>query len=84
MQPHSSILPRGVHSYQEQPSGATVYVAITSTGALLNEERRRRHPTDEAEAYIVREMWRDLNRQDPVSGHSQLSLGDVGPLRLLA
>ena len=59
-------LARGVHAYDEQPSGRTVYYALTSTGALLNNELRRRLP-DETEAWIVAEMWRDLDRQDPIS-----------------
>jgi hypothetical protein len=66
-------VPRGVHSYIEQPSGETIYYAVTSTGDLLNDELRRRLP-DEPEAFIVREMWRDLKRQDPVIGRPRLSL----------
>jgi hypothetical protein len=55
---------RGVYAEQIEPNDDTVYYAITSTGQLLNGELRRRMP-DETEATVVREMWRDLNRQDP-------------------
>ena len=54
---------RGVYCYAED--GQTVYVAITSTGALLNGERRRQL-ADESQPMIEREMWRDLNAQDPM------------------
>lgn len=66
---------RGVHSYVEWPSGVRVYLATTSTGALLNGEIRRRLP-EETEAMIVREMWMDLDRQDapPISGRPRLGL----------
>jgi hypothetical protein len=66
-------LHRGVHAFVEQPSGETVYAAITSTGALLNDELRRRFP-DENEAFIARDLWRDLDRQDPVIARPRLSL----------
>jgi hypothetical protein len=66
-------LPRGVHAYIERPSGESVYAAVTSTGALLNGELRRRFP-DENEASIARDLWRDLHRQDPVIGRPRLSL----------
>lgn len=64
---------RGVHSYVEWPSGVRVYLATTSTGALLNGEIRRRLP-EETEAMIVREMWMDLDRQDAISGPPRLGL----------
>jgi hypothetical protein len=66
-------LPRGVHSYIEQPSGQTVYFATTSTGQLLNGEHRRRM-RDETDAMIRDEMWRDLDRQDPLTVPPQLSV----------
>jgi len=71
--PVPAALSRGVYSYVEQPSGETVYYAVTSMGDLLNGELRRRGP-EETEAIIVREMWRDLNRQDSVIGRPPLSL----------
>lgn len=70
-------LPRGVHAYVEHLSGDTVYLAITATGALLNGELRRRLG-DETEPFIVRDLWRDLRRQDPVIGHPRLSLYVAG------
>jgi hypothetical protein len=69
--------PRGVHSYVEQPSGDTVYCAITATGALLNGELRRRL-VDETEPFLVRDLWRDLRRQDPVIGRPRLFLVGAG------
>jgi hypothetical protein len=57
---------RGVHSYQEQPSGEMVYYAVTSKGQLLNGELRRRIVEHETHAMILDEMRRDLDRQDPV------------------
>lgn len=70
-------LPRGVHSYVEQPSGETVYLAMTSAGELLNGERRRRYP-DETDAMVRDDMWRDLDRQDPLIGRPRLSVSDGG------
>lgn len=71
---------RGVHSYEELPSGRTVYYAMTSAGELLNAELRRRL-VDETEALIVREMWRDLDRQDPTSARPRLALVGAGGFR---
>lgn len=82
MRPHTEIMSlapapipstRGVHSYVEQPRGQTVYFAITSTGELLNGELRRRHD-DETEAQLLRDMLRDLARQDPVTLRDALVL----------
>lgn len=55
---------RGVYCEQIEPHNETVYYAITSTGQLLNGELRRR-ASDETETMLVRDLWRDLNRQDP-------------------
>lgn len=66
-------LPRYVYSYVGQPSGETFYYAVTSDGTILNGELRRRLP-DECEEQILRDMWRDLNRQDPVPTRPQLAL----------
>lgn len=55
---------RGVYMEQIEPNDETVWYAITSTGQLLNGELRRRLP-EESEAMIVRELWRQLNREDP-------------------
>jgi hypothetical protein len=71
---------RHVYSYVEHPSGLRVYVAITSTGALLNGELRRRLP-DETHASIIRDMWMDLDRQDPVSDPRPLGLWVDGERR---
>lgn len=57
--------PRGVHSYIEGPTGQLVYIAITSTGALLNGEIRHRLE-GETDAMIRIEMWADLDKQDTV------------------
>lgn len=57
---------RGVYSYRDRMTGETVYYAITSSGALLNGELRRRLP-DEWDAHILRSVATDLARQDPVS-----------------
>lgn len=57
--------PRGVYSERLPDTGERIYRATTSTGALLNGEIRRRLE-GESEDMIIREMWRDLNRQDPV------------------
>lgn len=57
--------PRGVYSERLPDTGERIYRATTSTGALLNGEIRHRRE-DETEDMIIREMWRDLNRQDPV------------------
>lgn len=73
-------LARGVHAFVEQPSGEAVYAAVTSTGALLNAELRRRFP-DETESYIARDLWRDLDRQDPVIARPRLALVVGGPPR---
>lgn len=61
-------LPRGVHSYIEQPEGRTVYFGVTSTGALMNDGELRRRLPDETDAMIRDEMWRELDADDPVSG----------------
>jgi hypothetical protein len=55
---------RGVYAEQIEPNDETVWYAITSTGALLNGELRRRMP-DETETMVARELWRQLNREDP-------------------
>lgn len=57
--------PRGVYSERLPDTGERIYRATTSTGQLLNGEIRRRG-ADETEDMIIRDMWRDLNRQDPV------------------
>lgn len=67
------LLPRYVYSYVGQPSGETFYYAVTSTGTILNGELRRRLP-DEYEEQILRDLWRDLNRQDPVPTRLRLAL----------
>jgi hypothetical protein len=76
-------MPRGVHSYVE-PSGLLAYIATTSTGALLNGEIRHRLP-EETDAMIRDEMWKDLDRQDPirdaVTGRPQLSVSSGGARR---
>lgn len=81
----SAPTPRGVHSYQEQPSGETVYFAVTSDGLLLNAEIRRRLD-GETDAMILDEMRRDLERQDPVGtrviGPPRLSVASGGQHRL--
>lgn len=68
---------RNVYSERLPGTGETVYYAVTSTGQLLNGEIRRRLD-GESEGMIAREMWRDLNRQDPVGATAptrpQLSL----------
>lgn len=64
---------RGVHCYDEMPSGCTVYYAMTSAGQLLNGELRRRHAL-ETEAMVVREMWSDLEKQDPATDRPRLVL----------
>lgn len=61
-------LPRGVHSYIEQPEGRTVYFGVTSTGAFLDGGELRRRLPDETDAMIRDEMWRDLDADDPVPG----------------
>lgn len=71
---------RGVYSYIEQPSGVRVYLAITSTGDLLNGEIRHRFP-DETHAMILDEMARDLDRQDRVIGRPRLSVSSGGLAR---
>lgn len=73
-------IPRGVHSYEEVPSGRRVYFAITSTGELLNGELRRRFP-DETDALIRDDMWRDLDRQDPIIRRHRLSVVPGGLAR---
>lgn len=57
-------LTRGVYCEQIEPNDETVYYGIMSTGQLLNGELRHRLP-DETEMTVVREIWRDLRRQDP-------------------
>lgn len=57
--------PRGVFSYIEEPSGERTYLAVTSTGGLLNGELRHRLD-DETDAMIRDEMRKDLDRQDPL------------------
>jgi hypothetical protein len=75
--------PRGVFSYIEEPSGRTVYFAVTSTGALLNGELRHRLD-DETDAMIRDEMRKDLDRQDalgntsPTTVRPQLSVASGG------
>jgi hypothetical protein len=64
---------RCVYSERIAPSGRRVYYAITSTGDLLNGELRGRRP-DESELDVVRSLWRDLNRQDPVTTRPRLVL----------
>lgn len=71
---------RGVHCYDEMPSGRTVYYAMTADGALLNGELRRRH-VEETEARVVEEMWKDLDRQDPTTDRPRLALVVDGVFR---
>ena len=82
--PHLATLPvplgRGVHSYDELPSGRRVFYALTSDGRLLNAELRRRR-ADETDASVVAEMWRDLERQDPVTARPHFALYVDGPFR---
>lgn len=73
-------MPRGVYRYVEQPSGETVHLAVTSTGALLNGELRR-HLEDETDAMIQDEMWRDLDRQDAVTSRPRLTVSSGGQAR---
>jgi hypothetical protein len=73
-------IPRGVYSYVEQPSGETVYLAVTSTGGLLNNELRRRME-GETDAIIKDEMWKDLDNQDAVIGRPTLSVSSGGLAR---
>lgn len=56
---------RNVYSERLPGTGETIYYAVTSTGQLLNGEIRRRLD-DEPEDMLIRDLWRDLNRQDPV------------------
>jgi hypothetical protein len=76
--------PRGVYSERLPGTGERIYRATTSTGALLNGEIRRR-AEGETEDMIIREMWRDLNRQDPVGATTptrpQLVLSRSAPRR---
>lgn len=73
-------MPRGVHSYSDVETGRRTFYAITSRGALLNDETRCAL-AEEWEAIVEREMWRDLNRQDPVTAPPRLSLYVAGALR---
>lgn len=75
--PVSVPLPRGVHSYVEQPSGEVVYFATTSTGEILNGEMRRRR-SEETHAMVLDDMQKDLDRQDPIIGPPQLSVVSGG------
>lgn len=56
---------RNVYSERLPGTEDTIYYAVTSTGQLLNGEIRRRLD-DEPEDMLIRDLWRDLNRQDPV------------------
>jgi hypothetical protein len=66
----------GLHSYVDRTTGEIVYYAVTTTGALLYEDVRRRLP-DEWPSQIKATLWCDLVRQDPeIIGYLRPSLGE--------
>lgn len=69
----TAALPRKVYSFVEQPSGTPVYFAIMANGDLLNGEIRHRLD-GETEDSIIRDLWKDLNKADPVTVRAQLTL----------